>query len=60
MRFDNTKGICYHIMEMRDIAIQHKFLEVEISDTFLVHFILNSPPTEYGPFKIFYNTYKKK
>jgi hypothetical protein len=47
-----------HIMEMRDIAAQLKFLEVEISDSLLVHLILNSLPSQYGPFKISHNTHK--
>ena len=46
-------------MEIRDIAAQLKSLEVEISNSFLVHLILNSLPIEYGPFKISYNTHKE-
>ena len=44
MKFSGTKGLCEHIMEMRDIAIQLKSLEIEMSESFLVHFILNSLP----------------
>jgi hypothetical protein len=47
-------------MEMRDMLAQLKSLEVDISESFLVHFILNSLPFEYIPFKISYNTYKNK
>ncbi|KAK2992078.1 hypothetical protein RJ640_023461 [Escallonia rubra] len=47
-------------MEMRDIATQLKSLEIGISETFLVQFILDSLPIEYGPFKFFYNTHKDK
>jgi len=53
--FDSSKSVLEHIMEMRDIASQLKSLEVEISDSFLVHLILNSLPPQYGPFKISYN-----
>ncbi|GAV65315.1 UBN2_2 domain-containing protein [Cephalotus follicularis] len=60
IRFDNSKTVHEHIMEMRDIAAQLEFLEVEISELFLVHFIYNSLPTEYGAFKISYNTHKEK
>ena len=56
---NNSSNVCGHIMEMRDIAAQLKSLEVEISDLFLVHLILNSLPVEYGPFKISYNTHKE-
>ena len=47
-------------MEMRDMSAQLKSLEVDISESFLVHFILNSLPSEYSPFKISYNTHKDK
>ena len=60
MKFTGTKGVREHIMEMRDIAARLKSLEIEISESFLVHFILNSLPQEYGPFKISYNTHKEK
>jgi hypothetical protein len=56
--FDSSKNISVHIMEMRDVAAQLKSLEVEISESFLVHLILNSLPSQYGPFKISYNTHK--
>ena len=47
-------------MEMRDAVAQLKKLEVEMSESFLVYFILNTLPPQYGPFKIFYNTHKNK
>ena len=46
MKFTATKGMGEHIMEMRDIAARLKSLEIEISESFLVHFILNSLPQE--------------
>ena len=60
MKFNGTKVVCEHIMEMRDIVAQLKSLEIEMSESFLVHFILNSLPSKYGPFKISYNTHKEK
>ena len=47
-------------MEIRDIATQLKTLEVDMSDTFLVHYILNTLQQQYEPFKISYNTHKEK
>ena len=47
-------------MKMRDIAAQFRLLEIEMSASFLVHFILNFFPFEYGPFNISYNTHKEK
>ncbi|RVW83870.1 hypothetical protein CK203_042047 [Vitis vinifera] len=60
LRLTNVSGVREHIMQMRDIAAQLKILEVEMSDSFLVHFILNTLPQQYGPFKISYNTHKDK
>ncbi|XP_020106257.1 uncharacterized protein LOC109722574 [Ananas comosus] len=59
-KYSGNGSIRKHIMEMRDIAAQLTALEVTISDSFLVHFILNSLPSEYGPFQISYNTHKDK
>ncbi|OIT01671.1 hypothetical protein A4A49_56730, partial [Nicotiana attenuata] len=60
MTFDRSRKVRENIMEMRDIAAKLKSLEVDMSEPFLVHFILNSLPAEYGPFKISYNTHKDK
>jgi hypothetical protein len=38
------KSVHEHIMDMRDIATQLKSLEIEILESFLVNFILNSLP----------------
>ncbi|XP_020098377.1 uncharacterized protein LOC109717112 [Ananas comosus] len=60
MKYSGNGSIREHIMEMRDIAAQLTALKVTISDSFLVHFILNSLPSECGPFQISYNTHKDK
>ncbi|KAF7150240.1 hypothetical protein RHSIM_Rhsim02G0027700 [Rhododendron simsii] len=60
MRHNSSKSVRGHIMEMRDIAAQLRALEIEISESFLVHFIVNSLQSEYTPFKISYNTHKEK
>ncbi|XP_009617487.1 uncharacterized protein [Nicotiana tomentosiformis] len=60
MTFDRSCTVREHIMKMRDIAAKLKSLEVDMSEPFLVHFILNFLPMEYGPFKISYNTHKDK
>ena len=58
MKLTSISGVHEHIIKMRDIAAQLKKLEVEIPDTFLVYSILNSLPSQYGPFKISYNISK--
>ena len=60
LRLTKVSGVQEHIMQMRDIATQLKTLEVEMFDSFLVHFILNTFPQQYGPFKISYNKHKNK
>ncbi|XP_028121909.1 uncharacterized protein LOC114319102 [Camellia sinensis] len=42
MKHNNSRSVREHIMEMRDIAARLKSLEIEISESFLVNFILNS------------------
>ena len=56
----SVKGMHKHIMKMRDIATQLKNLEVDIYETFLVHYILNTLLIQYGSLKISYNTHKDK
>ena len=48
-----------HIMGMCNIAAQLKSLKSEISESYLVHLILFSLLSEYGPFKISCNTHKE-
>ena len=60
LRLTDMSGVREHIMQMRDIATQLKTLEVEMFNFFLVHYILNTFPQQYGPFKISYNTHKDK
>ncbi|RVX16262.1 Retrovirus-related Pol polyprotein from transposon TNT 1-94 [Vitis vinifera] len=60
LKLTGIRGVREHIMETRDIMAQLKKLEVEMSESFLVHFILNTLPPQYGPFKISYNTHKDK
>ncbi|XP_062162043.1 uncharacterized protein LOC133869088 [Alnus glutinosa] len=56
--FENFRIVRKLIMEMRDMSAQLKSLEVDIFESFFVHFILNSLPFEDTPFKISYNTHK--
>ena len=42
LKLIGIRGVHEHIMEMRDIVAQLKKLEVEMSESFLVHFILNT------------------
>ncbi|KAD4983110.1 hypothetical protein E3N88_19781 [Mikania micrantha] len=59
-KYDGFSGIREHIMMMNDMARKLKGLDMEISDGFLVHFIMTSLPASYEAFKINYNTQKEK
>ena len=58
LRLTDVSGVWKHIVQMRDIVAQLKTLEVGMSNSFIVHYILNTLPQQYGPFKIFYTTHK--
>lgn len=59
-KYNGTSGVREHIMEMADMAEQLKSMDMTISESFLVQFVLNSLPSQFGPFKISYNTNKEK
>ncbi|XP_059599018.1 uncharacterized protein LOC132255177 [Vitis vinifera] len=46
LKLTAIRGVREHIMEMRDIVAQLKKLEVEMSESFLVHFVLNTLPPQ--------------
>ncbi|XP_049394460.1 uncharacterized protein LOC125858676 [Solanum stenotomum] len=60
MKLDGSRSMQNHIIEMTNIAARLRTLRMKVDDTFLVQFILNSLPLEYGPFQINYNTIKDK
>ncbi|SPT15948.1 unnamed protein product [Triticum aestivum] len=59
-KYDGKSGVREHIMTVNDMATKLKGMDMEISEGFLVRFIMTSLPMEYGPFKINYNTQKEK
>ncbi|XP_022041895.1 uncharacterized protein LOC110944542 [Helianthus annuus] len=54
-KYDGVSGIREHILKMNDMAQKLKGLSKEISDGFLVHFIMTSLPASYEAFKVNYN-----
>ena len=52
IRITSVRGVREHIMQMRDIAVQLKKLGIDMSESFLVHFILNTLPHQYGHFMV--------
>ncbi|CAH9062678.1 unnamed protein product [Cuscuta europaea] len=59
-KYDGVSGVREHIMMMSDMANKLKSMDMEISEGFLVYFIMTSLPAQFGPFKINYNTQKEK
>lgn len=59
-KYDGSNGVREHIMQMIDIAAKLKGMEMEISDNYLVHFIMTSLPLKFNAFKINYNSLKEK
>jgi len=60
MKFDGSRPMHEHVIEMTNIAIRLKTLEMIVNENFLVQFNLNSLPSEYDSFQISYNTMKDK
>ncbi|RWR92156.1 Gag-protease-integrase-RT-RNaseH polyprotein [Cinnamomum micranthum f. kanehirae] len=60
MKFDGTHSMHEHVIEMTNLAANLKNLGLSVDEAFLVQFILNSLPPQYGPFQIHYNTITDK
>ncbi|KAA0035714.1 Retrovirus-related Pol polyprotein from transposon TNT 1-94 [Cucumis melo var. makuwa] len=60
IKFDGSRTIHEHILEMTNLAARLKTMGMEVNENFLVTFILNSLPSEYSPFHMNYNTLKDK
>jgi len=60
MKFDGSRTMHEHVIEMTNIAVKLKSLGRVVDENFLVQFILNSLSSEYGPFQMNYNTMKDK
>nr|KYP35264.1 Retrovirus-related Pol polyprotein from transposon TNT 1-94 [Cajanus cajan] len=50
IKFDGSRTMHEHVIVMTHITTRLKYLEMAVNENFLVQFILNSLPTEYGPF----------
>jgi len=60
MKFNGLRIMHEHVIEMTNITARLKILGMVVNENFLVHFILNSLPSEYGSFQMSYNTLKDK
>ncbi|XP_075083178.1 uncharacterized protein LOC142166969 [Nicotiana tabacum] len=60
VKFDGSRTMHEHVIEMTNIATRFKSLEMKVDENFLVQFIINSLPSKYGPFQMNYYTMKDK
>ncbi|KAF1876471.1 hypothetical protein Lal_00029819 [Lupinus albus] len=60
MKFDGYRPMHEHVIEMTNIVAILKTLGMDVDENFLVQFVLNSLPSEYGHFQMNYNTMKYK
>ncbi|KAA0042825.1 Retrovirus-related Pol polyprotein from transposon TNT 1-94 [Cucumis melo var. makuwa] len=60
IKFDGSRTIHEYILEMTNLPARLNTMRMEVNENFLVTFILNSLPSEYGPFHMNYNTLKDK
>ena len=59
-KFDWSQPIHDHVTDMANLAVKLKTMGMDVSETFLVQFIINSLPLEFGQFQVNYNTIKDK
>lgn len=60
MKFDSVSEMNKHVFDMTNLDARLKTLGMNVDENFIVQFILNSLPPQYGPFQIHYNTIKIK
>lgn len=59
-KFDWSQPIHDHVTHMSNLAARLKTMGMDVNETFLVQFIINSLPVEFGQFQVNYNTIKDK
>lgn len=60
MRYDGSRTMNDHVIKMTNLTTKSRNLGMNLDDSFVVQFVLNSLPTQYGPFQINNNTIKDK
>ncbi|XP_058761385.1 uncharacterized protein LOC131634778 [Vicia villosa] len=58
--FEWSQPIHDHVTQMQNLAAKSKSLGMDVNESFLVQFIINSLPLEFGQFQVNYNTIKEK
>lgn len=59
-KFNWSQSIHDRVTHMSNLAAKLKTMGMDVSDIFLVQFIINSLPLEFGQFQVNYNTIKDK
>ncbi|XP_010527746.1 PREDICTED: uncharacterized protein LOC104805040 [Tarenaya hassleriana] len=59
-KFDWAHPIHDHVTNMSNMVAKLKAMGMDVNEIFLVQFIMNSLPVEFGQFQVNYNTIKEK
>ncbi|WVZ18972.1 hypothetical protein V8G54_006294 [Vigna mungo] len=59
-KFDWSQSIHEHVTGMANITARLKSMGMKVNESFLVQFIMNFLPPEFGQFQVNYNTLKDK
>ena len=59
-KFDWSQPIHDHVTHVSNLASKLCAIGMDVNSTFLVQFIINSLPVEFGQFQVNYNTIKDK
>ena len=60
MKFNGSRTMHEHVIDLTNVTTRLKSLGMEVEQNLLIQFIINSLPSEYGPFQMNYNTMKDK
>ena len=60
MKFNGSRTMHKRVIDLTNVTTRLKSLGMEVEQNLLIQFIINSLPSEYGPFQMNYNTMKDK
>ena len=60
MKYDGSRSMYEHVIEMSNIAARIRNTGMSVDDSFPVQFVTNSLPPQFSPFQINYSTIKDK
>lgn len=58
-KFEWSQPIHDHVTQMGNLAVRLKSLGMDVNESFLIQYIINLLPLEFGQFQVNYNTIKE-